>query len=134
MNGLEKITNVITGLLEKARTPIVPIPAIILACSLFKRPGASAMMTAANVIKRQSEFGAPTGVLPDGSPNMINSLIYLIVSEVFRELTENGVVEVAIPANSLVITGSGANAGGPVVITGTNATPSKGWGQLRCNK
>ena len=40
----------------------------------------------------------------------------------------------AIPANSLVITGSGANAGGPVVITGTNATPSKGWGQLRCNK
>lgn len=132
--SLEKIVNAVTGLLEKARTPIVPIPAIILACSLFKRPGASAMTTAANVIKRQSEFGAPTGVMPDGSPNMINSLIYLIVSEIYRELSENGVVEVAIPANSLVITGSGANAGGPVVITGTNTTPSKGWGTLRCNK
>lgn len=132
--SLEKIVNAVTGLLEKARTPIVPIPAIILACSLFKRPGASAMATAANVIKRQSEFGAPTGVMPDGSPNMINSLIYLIVSEIYRELSENGVVEVAIPANSLVITGSGANAGGPVVITGTNTIPSKGWGTLRCNK
>ena len=97
--SLEKIVNAVTGLLEKARTPIVPIPAIILACSLFKRPGASAMATAANIIKRQSEFGAPTGVMPDGSPNMINSLIYLIVSEVYRELAENGVVEVAIPAN-----------------------------------
>ena len=132
--AIDKIVSKVTSFLEKARTPVIPIPAVILACSLFKRPGASAMYSASNAIKRQSDFGASPGVLPDGSANMMNSLIYVIISEVFRELSENGVVEVVIPANSLVITGSGANAGGPVVINGTNTTPSKGWGTLRCNK
>ena len=132
--GLEKIVNSITNLIDKVRTPIIPIPAFFLICSLFRRPGASAMVTAANIIKRQNEFGGPTGALPDGSPNMMNSLIYLIVSEVYKELTENGVVEVAIPPSSLFITGAGANAGGPVVITGTNTMPGKAYGLLRCNK
>jgi hypothetical protein len=132
--GIDTIVNKISSVLEKIKPPIIPIPAFLLLCTLFNRPGASAMNVASNVIKRQSEFGAPTGVLPDGSPNKMNSLIYLIASEVFRELTENGVVEVAIPPSSLIITGTGANAGGPVVITGTNVTPTKAWGQMRCNK
>jgi hypothetical protein len=92
--GIDTIVNKISSVLEKIKPPIIPIPAFLLLCTLFNRPGASAMNVASNVIKRQSEFGAPTGVLPDGSPNKMNSLIYLIASEVFRELTENGVVEV----------------------------------------
>ena len=132
--ALDKIVSAITNVLESIRPPIIPIPAIILLCTVFRRPGASAMMTAANVIKRQSEFGAPTGPLCDGSPNKMNSLIYVLVSEIYRELCENGVVEVAIPPGSLMITGTGANAGGPVVITGTNLAPGKAMGVIRCNK
>lgn len=131
MGGLQKIVDAVMGLLEKARTPIVPIPAIILACSVFKRPGTSCMLASANVIKRQSEFGAPTGALPDGSPNMMNSLIYVNMCETLKELKDNGVVEVVIPANSIVITGMGANAGGPVSFTGTNPMPIKGTGIIR---
>lgn len=131
MGGLQRIVDAVTGLLEKARTPFIPIPAILLACSVFTRPGTSCMMAAANAIKRQNEFGAPTGALPDGSPNMMNALIYVNMCETLRELRENGVVEVVIPANSIVITGMGANAGGPVAITGTNPMPIKGTGIIR---
>jgi len=124
-NGLQKIINSIMGLLEKARAPFTPIPAIILACGVFKRPGLSPMMIAANVIKRQSEFGAPTGPLPDGSSNMMNSLIYVMVDEVVKEFQRNCVIESVVPAGTMVITGMGANAGGPVSITATNTLPVK---------
>lgn len=125
MGGLQKIVDSIMGLLEKARVPIIPIPAIILACSIFKRPGLSAMLIAANVIRRQAEFGAPTGPSPDGSPNMMNALIYVMADEIVKEIQHNCVIESVIPAGTMVITGGGANAGGPVAITATNSTPVK---------
>ena len=128
MGGLQKIVDSVMGLLGKARVPIIPIPAVILACGIFKRPGLSAMLIAANVIRRQSEFGAPTGTLPDGSPNMINSLIYIMADEVIKEIQHNCVIESVIPAGTMVITGAGANAGGPVAITATNSTPVKAIG------
>lgn len=128
MSGLQKIVDAVMGLMEKARAPFIPIPAIILACGIFKRPGLSAMMIAANVIKRQAEFGAPTGALPDGSPNMMNSLIYVMTDEIVREIQKNCVIESVIPAGTMVITGTGANAGGPVAITATNTMPVKATG------
>lgn len=131
MSGIQKIVDSITNLLNKARVPVVPIPAIILACSVFKRPGLSAMMIAANVIRRQAEFGAPTGAMPDGSPNMMNSLIYVMADEMVKEIQRNAIVESVIPAGTMVITGMGANAGGPVAITATNTTPVKTTGILR---
>ena len=133
MSGILKIVDKITNLLNNIRTPLVPIPPILLLCSVFKRPGGSAMIAAANTIKRQSEFGALTGPLPDGSPNMMNSLIYINTCETFKEITKNGVVEVVIPPNSIVINSMGANAGGPVASVGTNTMPIKGTGILRLN-
>lgn len=125
MNGLEKIVSAITKLIEKARTPFVPIPAAILACSIFKRPGMSAMIIASNIIRRQSEFGAPTGPLPSGAPNKMNALIYVIADEIVKELQHNCIIESVAPAGTLNITGTGMSPVGPITFTGTNQTPSK---------
>lgn len=131
MSAITKIVDSVNSLIEKARIPVIPIPAILLLCSVFKRPGLSPMIIAANVIKRQSEFGAPTGKLPDGSSNMMNSLISIICEETVKEFRKSCVVEaVAIPGTISVI-GFGANAGGPVVINGTNMNPVKITGLLR---
>ena len=89
------------------------------------------MLASANVIKRQSEFGAPTGLLPDGSPNMMNSLIYVNMCETMDELRKNAVVEAVIPANTIVITATGGNAGGPVTVVGTNTNNIKATGIIR---
>ena len=131
IGGIQKIVDSITKVMDSVRTPVIPIPAILLLCSVFRRPGLSAMMIASKIIKRQSEFGAPTGVLPDGSSNMINSLISVITEEIVREIQHNSVVEVVIPPGTMVITGFGANSGGPVTIIGTNTTPVKGTGITR---
>lgn len=131
MGGIQRIVDSINKLLDKVRVPVIPIPAILLLCSVFRRPGLSAMMIAAKAIKRQSEFGAPTGALPDGSSNMMNSLIYILTEEIVREIQHNCVVESVIPPGTMVITGFGANAGGPVTIIGTNTLPVKATGITR---
>lgn len=131
MSGLEQIVENISKLLNKVRVPVIPIPAVILACSVFKRSGLSALMIASNVIRRQAEFGAPTGVLPDGSPNKMNALIYVMTDEIVKEIQRNCIIESVIPAGTMVITGMGANAGGPVAVTCTNTAPVKATGLPR---
>jgi hypothetical protein len=126
--SLSKIIESVTNILGSIRAPFIPIPAIILACSIFKRPGLSPMMIATNIIKSQSDFGAPTGLLPDGSPNMMNSLIYSITQNIVTSMQQTMVVESVIPAGSMVITGTCVTPLGPGTLTATNATPTKAYG------
>lgn len=131
MGGIDKIVEKITNVVDKIRVPVIPIPAILLLCSVFRRPGLSAMIIAAKVIRRQSEFGAPTGALPDGSSNKMNALISIMAEEIVREIQKSCVVESVIPPGGMTITGFGANAGGPVTIIGTNTLPVKTTGLPR---
>lgn len=128
MAGITTIVKTINSLLEKARVPVIPIPSILLLCSVFRRPGLSAMMIAARAIRRQSEFGAPTGALPDGSPNLMNSLITVMAEEIVKEVQKNCVIESVIPPGTMVITGFGASPAGPVTITATNTSAVKATG------
>lgn len=131
MGGIDKIVEKITNVVDKIRVPVIPIPAILLLCSVFRRPGLSAMIIASKVIRRQSEFGGPTGALPDGSSNKMNALIYIMAEEIVREVQKSCVVESVIPPGGMTITGFGANAGGPVTIIGTNTLPVKTTGLPR---
>lgn len=131
MGGIDKIVEKITNVVDKARVPVIPIPAILLLCSVFRRPGLSPMIIAAKVIRRQSEFGGPTGALPDGSSNKMNALISIMAEEIVREVQKSCVVESVIPPGGMTITGFGANAGGPVTIIGTNTLPVKATGLPR---
>jgi hypothetical protein len=125
MNAITKIVESVNAIIEKVRIPAIPIPAILLLCNVFKRPGISAMLIASKAIKRQSEFGGPTGSLPDGSPNMMNSLIYVLTQEIVDEIQKNCVIESVVPPGTIPIIGFGANGGGPVVINGYNTLPIK---------
>jgi hypothetical protein len=131
MGGIDKIASAITNVIDKIRIPVIPIPAILLICSVFRRPGLSAMVIASKTIRRQNEFGAPTGPLPDGTPNKMNALIAVMAEEIVREIQKSCVVESVIPPGTMMITGVGANAGGPVTIVGTNTMPVKATGLPR---
>lgn len=128
MTGIEKLVEKITNVIDKVRIPVIPIPAILLICSVFRRPGLSAMVIAARTIRRQAEFGAPTGANPDGTPNKMNALIAVMAEEIVREVQKNCVIESVILPGTMMITGFGANAGGPVTIIGTNTMPVKATG------
>ena len=116
---------------NKMSIPLIPVPAIMLICSTIKRPGLSPMLIASRIITRQQDFGAPVGVNIDGSPNMMNQLFYVIADEIVTALKMEGKVEVAIPPGGITTIGTGANAGGPVIVTSNNITPISGNGIMR---
>lgn len=123
--GIKEICELIqTTINSYTRKPFTAIPSLITLCSLAQRPGLSVITSASNIIKSQSCFGAPTGDLPDGSPNMMNAFITETVREIFRALHEDGVIQSSLGPGDIVVTSTGGNAGGPVTTVGTLATIS----------
>ncbi len=129
------ITNIIQNLssfiMNKMSIPLIPVPAIMLICSTIKRPGLSPMLIASRIITRQQDFGAPVGVNIDGSPNLMNQMFYVVADEIVNAIKMEGKVEIAIPPGGITTIGTGANAGGPVIVTSNNIMPVSGNGIVR---
>jgi hypothetical protein len=113
--------------IEKAFTTIRPalqsIPPILLLCEVFQRSGLSAIASTTAIIRRMPEATIETGVNPCGSPNMNNQFIRIVCEEVLKELKDNARVTCVLQPSTINSIGTGANAGGPVVVTSYNTMP-----------
>lgn len=129
------ISSIIQGISSfvqnKMSIPLVPVPAIMLVCATLKRPGLSPMLVASRIITRQADFGAPVGVNIDGSPNLMNQMFYVVADEIINAIKMEGKVEIAIPPGGITTIGTGANGGGPVIVTANNVLPVSGNGIVR---
>lgn len=104
----------------RMKTPAEILPPQLLYCIAMKRPGTSASEAAARTIADNAALNIVTGTNPDGTPNKVNQFTYNIIKNVLDEIKRNGVVQVSIPAGSIMVQTNGGNAGGPVVSTGYN--------------
>lgn len=71
----------------------IPLPLLALASAL---PGYSAERATINAIELFQSVGIPTGVLPDGSPNLMGLYTLLTNKANDKEESENGTVEIAV--------------------------------------
>jgi hypothetical protein len=129
--NIQQICDGITKAIEAVRVPFTYIPASIIVCSAVKRPGLSAMIIASNIIKRQSEAGAPSGAAADGSANVAEAMERIRVEEMVRALKMDANIQVGIPIGGIQVVGTGANAGGPFTVNCTNPIAVKG-GAIMC--
>lgn len=127
---IQKICDGIEKAIKYCRVPLTYIPATILVCSAIQRPGLSAMIIAANIIKRQTEAGAPYGPSADGSANVAEAMERIRVEEMVKALKMDSRVQVGIPVGGIQITASGGNAGGPIQVVGFNINNAHGDGIL----
>lgn len=128
--NIQAICDGIENAIKLCRVPISYIPATLLICSAVQRPGLSAMVIASNIIRRQSEAGAYFGAMPDGSANVSEAMERIRVEEMVKALKLDARVQVGLPIGGIQITGTGANAGGPVQIQGFNINNAHGDGIL----
>ena len=127
MLGIENITNSIKNLFNTTlRKPASIIPGIIMLCSLAKRPGLSTLISYGKIIQEMAKEGIPTDTLPDGTPNMMNKMVYAVVKETFRALKEDVNIQVVLPPGSINIVATGGNAGGPVTVAGASINIGSG--------
>ena len=122
--SIKQICESITKLFTNALPPFPQLPRILLVCSMIKRQGLSAIRSTSNIVKDLNKLGIPTGTMPDGSPNLTVAFAFASTKENFRALKKDASVQVGVQPGSMMITGFGANAGGPVNIQGVNTSPS----------
>ena len=110
---------VITGKISPAKI----LPAPLLLCVSLRRPGISPMDITSEWIVELDKLNIPIGKNTDGSPNLILGAGYALVKVFTKAIKQNGLVTVAGSPGSITFTGTGGNAGGPVVIKGANDAP-----------
>ena len=103
--------------------PAKILPAALLICVSLRRPGMSAMEVTADWTTELAKLTIPTGKNADGSQNLILASGYALVKCLMKSMKNKGLVTVAGDVGSVSFTGTGANAGGPVVIKGINDKP-----------
>lgn len=123
MSWINKIANGIEKAFSTVRAPLQIIPPILLICEIYQRPGLSAIALASSIIKRLPEAGIETGVNNDGSPNKINQFVRILSEEIIQEIKDNARVTCVVESGTINSLGTGANAGGPVVVTSVNTIP-----------
>ena len=112
-------------------TKVVPMPAILLLCAAMSRQGLSPLRSLSNVCKALEELGIPMGANPDGSPNLIISILNEVFKEAYRAFTEDAVIQGGIEPGAMQVMSNGANGGGPMVSIGTNILPTHIWGVIQ---
>lgn len=123
MSWINKIADGIEKAFSTVRAPLQIIPPILLISELYQRPGLSAIALASSIIKRLPEAGIETGVNNDGSPNKINQFVRILSEEIIQEIKDNARVTCVVESGTINSLGTGANAGGPVVVTSVNTIP-----------
>lgn len=128
MNWITNISNAISSAFKAVRSPFPMIPPLLLLCELYTRPGLSAIALTGAIIQRLPEAGIPTGVNPDGSPNLICTFARIVSEEIIKEIKNHARVTNVIEPGSIMVTGVGGNAGGPVVVNSVNTMVSQALG------
>ena len=131
LNSVIKKINSFFQAMDAKLTTVVPMPAILLLCAAMSRKGLSPLRSITNVCQSLEEAGIPTGPNPDGSPNLIVTAAYAIISEIYRAQTEDAVVQGSVKPGEMMILSQGSNAAGEVISNGSNIMPTHLWGVIQ---
>lgn len=132
--NISQITDSINSLFKALNakiTKVVPMPAMLLLAGAMTRPGLSPLRSLSNICMKFEEDGIPMASNPDGSQNLIVKATYEILTEVYRALMEDAVIQGGIEPGAMQLLSNGANAGGPVASVGTNILPTHVWGVIQ---
>jgi hypothetical protein len=130
MSKTSEIYDLIYKAINSYRTPPPTIPPLLLISGAKLRPGLSASLTAAKIISRQSEGGAPAGVLPSGAKNVSEAMEVIRIEEIFNALLNDARIDIAVNAG-IPVQANGACAVGPVSVAGMTIGIGSGNGIVR---
>ena len=123
MSWINTIAQGIENAFKTVRPALQSIPPLLLLVGVIQRPGLSAIALTSAIIRRLPEAGIETGVNADGSPNKINQFVRVLCEEIVTEIKDNAKVTCVLQPGTINSIGTGANAGGPVVVTSYNTMP-----------
>lgn len=132
LGSISKILNLLLGAFNMVQKPAQNIPPFLLLAGAEMRPGMSARDLAANVISRmESDAGIPMGDIFGDGPNAITEAMLIQSQEQISHIQTKAKVSTVIKPGSVQITAVGGNAGGPIVVQGSNVSLTQNSGILQ---
>ena len=109
--NIASLLQIINNALNAVRVALEPIPGLLLVCTCSRRPGFSSLITSSEIYADMDQ---------NENDDVLKAFIFNVINRIKENLQDDGVCFVAIPPNELKLTLTGGNAGGPIVLTGTN--------------
>lgn len=132
LTSISKVLKLLLGAFNLMQKPAQTIPPFLLLAGAEMRPGMSGRDLAANVISRmESDAGIPMGDIFDDGPNAISSAMLIQAQEQISHIQTKAKVTSVIKPGSVQITAVGGNAGGPIVVQGSNVSLTQNSGILQ---
>jgi hypothetical protein len=122
ITSLKSVLDTVLSIFSMAQKPATMIPPPLLLIGSKLKPGMSGRNLAADTItEMEAELGIPmTDVATFGEPNAAAGMVFTMAKNTVGHIQDNANVQGAFGPASINITATGANAGGPIVVNGTN--------------
>ena len=132
LSSISQVLKLLLGAFNLVQKPAQTIPPFLLLAGAELRPGMSGRDLAANVISRmESDAGIPMGDIFGDGPNAISSAMLIQAQEQISHIQTKAKVTSVIKPGSVQITAVGGNAGGPIVVQGSNVSLTQNSGILQ---
>ena len=122
-----KISGIITAVntaLDRAKNILQKIPGILLICTCTRRPGFSSILTSAKIY-------ADMHYVQEEYDDVVKEFVFNVVNRIKMNIQDDGVCFIIIPPNELKVQLVGGNAGGPILLDGSNIGYAYMWGIIR---
>jgi hypothetical protein len=119
-NSVQSIVQKLTTIFKIGIPPAPKIPPQLGVIGAVLRPGLNPQLIASRIMRRRSEVGGVVGPAPDGTQNVTEGEIAIMVEEIINAIQFEAKIDVLFPPDSIRILSTGANNGGPVVCDGRN--------------
>jgi hypothetical protein len=125
LSSISSILNMILSVFNIGQTPAQTIPPFLMLVGAELKPGMSGRELAANVISRmESEAGIPMSDIFADGPNAMAAAALVQAQEQISHIQQKASIQTVIKPGAMQISAVGANAGGPIVVQGSNIMPT----------
>ena len=111
--NITSLISIVNTALDKTRVALQQIPGLMLICTCTRRPGFSSIIASAKAY-------ADMKYVSEENDEIVKEFTYNLINRIKLNIQDDGVCFIAIPPGGLQLQLNGGNAGGPVILTGSN--------------
>lgn len=120
--NISSVIETVMSALDNVLSAVVSIPALLLLCTCYRRPGFSSTLVSAKVY---------ADTVQNENDDILKAFIYNVINRLKLNIQDDGVIFVAFKPGALQVQLNGGNAGGPIVLTGSNKNYVFAWAIIR---
>ena len=121
--NISSLISSVTNALDKTRVALSKIPGLFLIYTCTRRPGFSSILASAKVYSDMKYV--------ENNDEIVKQFVFNVVNRIKMNIQDDGVCFVIIPPYELKAMLTGSNAGGPVVLEGSNLNYVFMWAIIR---